>query len=148
MTTPIIEIHGDLPIEPSWLSTVTEAVLKHLDQNDKTAELHIQCLDTTSMQALNYQHRNKNMTTNILSFPYQHQQGALLFLGDIVLCPEVITIEAKQANISEYQHYTHLLVHGLLHLFGFDHESNEEAIFMEHKEIRILESLNQPNPYA
>lgn len=116
-------------------------------------EISVQMLDDKAMQSLNSQYRQKNSATNVLSFEsglpvlQQPDSSALLVLGDIVLCPEVINTEALDQGKSAQQHWAHMLVHGTLHLCGYDHVDPEEAAQMEALEIQILLNAGMSNPY-
>jgi probable rRNA maturation factor len=91
---------------------------------------------------LNYVYRKKNKATNVLSFPYG--KGS----GDVVLCHPVIAREARAQGKTLTAHYAHLVVHGLLHLRGYDHEKKRDAERMERREIRILRRLGFADPYT
>jgi len=130
-------------------------LLKHwaeqtLVYQNQSAELNIRVVDKKEMTALNSQYRQKNKPTNVVSFPCDmpvEAEEELVFLGDIVICADVVNEEAKAQNISEKSHWAHMVVHGTLHLLGYDHETDEDADIMEPEEGRILESLGFPNPY-
>jgi len=96
---------------------------------------------------LNHQYRGKQGATNILSFPFENDLDMDL-LGDLVLCAKVVIDEAAEQNKQENAHWAHLLVHGTLHLLGYDHQNETEAEQMESIECSILKELNVPNPYA
>ena len=99
---------------------------------------------------LNNQFRNINKPTNVLSFPSLTNSSSKfkeVFLGDIIFSVETILSEAKINNISIIDHLIHLFIHGLLHLLGYDHKTEDEARDMENLEINILEKLSIPNPY-
>jgi probable rRNA maturation factor len=101
---------------------------------------------------LNNQYRGREKATNVLSFPAQIPPGfssPLDYspLGDIVLCPPLIEQEAEQQGKTLPAHWAHLLIHGLLHLVGYDHDSDDDAESMEKLEIDALERLGFPNPY-
>ena len=99
---------------------------------------------------LNKQFRNINKPTNVLSFPSLTNYGSKfkeVFLGDIIFSIETILSEAKINNISIIDHLIHLFIHGLLHLLGYDHKTEDDARDMENLEITILEQLSIPNPY-
>ena len=99
---------------------------------------------------LNKQFRNINKPTNVLSFPSLTNPKTKfkeVFLGDIIFSIETILSEAKINNISIIDHLIHLFIHGLLHLLGYDHKTEDEARDMENLEITILEQLSIPNPY-
>ena len=92
---------------------------------------------------LNRSYRGKDYATNVLTFIY----GTKPLEGDVVICAPVVAREAKAQGKSVAAHHAHLLVHGLLHLQGFDHERRDEAARMENRERRILAKLGFPDPY-
>lgn len=95
---------------------------------------------------LNQQWRNKDYATNVLSFPYQQEP---MLHGDLVICPAVVLREAAEQNKPSEAHFAHLIVHGILHLQGFDHETSAaDAAIMETRERAILSLLNYPDPYC
>jgi probable rRNA maturation factor len=105
--------------------------------------------DDANVRSLNASYRGKDQPTNVLSFPAgSGPRDGVIPLGDIVLAVETIAREAQEQGISPAQHLQHLVVHGLLHLLGYDHETNEEAEQMESIEIAVLSSLGIPNPYT
>ena len=109
------------------------------------AVLTVRFVGEAEARALNANYRGKDYATNVLSFPYT--SGELL-TGDLVLCKAVVIREALDQRKSLDTHYAHLVVHGLLHLHGLDHErSAKDAKIMEAKEIEILASLEIPDPY-
>jgi probable rRNA maturation factor len=93
---------------------------------------------------LNREYRGRDYATNVLTFVY----GARPLAGDVVLCAPVVAREAAQQGKSVRDHYAHLVVHGLLHLQGMDHENGAEARAMERKERRLLAALGIADPYA
>ena len=100
------------------------------------------------IQQLNKQYRDKDKATNVLSFPMlSPEEVDVCLLGDIALCAAVINREAKQQSKAENAHWAHMVVHGMLHLQGFDHIDNQEAEEMEQLEIKILNQLGFDNPY-
>lgn len=110
--------------------------------------------DDAFLQQLNASYRSQNKPTNVLSFPQEElRKGTYLpseefvLLGDIVLSYPTIKAEALDQNKSFSHHLKHLIVHGFLHLLGFDHEEESDAQEMETLEVKILQSLNIPNPY-
>ncbi len=112
----------------------------------------IACLRVTTLaeiQQLNKQYRDIDKTTNVLSFPMQSpEEAGISLLGDIVLCAMVINSEAQQQAVVAHAHWAHMVVHGMLHLQGFDHVENEQAEEMERLEISILNQLGFENPYS
>ena len=103
-------------------------------------------------RVLNAQYRHKDYPTNVLSFPNTVKppfaEAAAGLLGDIAICWPVVEEEAQMQSKSTRAHATHLIVHGILHLLGFDHAEEEQASVMEAHEVRILSALEFPDPYA
>ncbi|SJN32888.1 rRNA maturation RNase YbeY [Psychrobacter sp. JB385] len=119
----------------------------------KTKALDIYITDEIEGQALNLEARNKDYATNILSYPSDLPLAIIelmptLPLGELIICHDVMVREAKAQNKAVEQHISHLLIHGILHLLGFDHELGQtEQDEMEKFEIAILAKLGLPNPY-
>lgn len=116
----------------------------------KQAELSIRIIDEKEMQALNFEYRKKHKATNVLSFPAHMPEGFALpvpLLGDIVICAPVIVAEAKAQGKTLEAHWVHMLLHGILHLLGFDHQTDKQAEVMEKKEVEILSQLGFSDPY-
>ena len=115
------------------------------------AELAIRFVDAEEGQTLNREYRGKDYATNVLTFAYN--EGAEIAddeptQADIVLCTDVLQREADEQKKTVEEHAAHLVVHGVLHAQGFDHESDEEAEEMEQLERDIMEALGYPDPYA
>jgi probable rRNA maturation factor len=110
-----------------------------------THEVAILLTGDAEMQALNLQWRGKDAATNVLSFPSGEEGG---HLGDVVLAYETVMREANQQNIAIADHTAHLVVHGVMHLLGSDHEKEDEALKMEALETRILATLGVADPYG
>ncbi len=106
-------------------------------------QICIRIIDAAESQSLNKQFRDKDKPTNVLSFPFEEEN----YLGDLALCHSVIQAEAAAQNKPLRAHYLHLVIHGLLHLLGFDHETDADAAEMEQIEIEMLAQLNISNPY-
>ena len=137
------ESSDDVP-EPALLQTwATAAYLKTIP-----AIASMRVTTEEEIQQLNKQYRDKDKATNVLSFPMQSPAEVdVSLLGDIALCAAVINQEAKQQSKTENAHWAHMVVHGMLHLQGFDHIKNEQAEEMEQLEIKILHQLGFDDPY-
>jgi len=112
------------------------------------AELAVRIVDEAEITALNRQYRGKDGATNVLSFPYEDMPGVVTEqLGDIVICAPVVTVEAVTQGKSLQAHWAHMVIHGVLHLLGYDHHRDAEAQAMEALETSLLASLGFPDPY-
>jgi probable rRNA maturation factor len=112
------------------------------------AELSVRIVDEAEGRELNLTWRNQDKSTNVLSFPYEALPGIdVPLLGDIVVCAPVVMAEAAAQNKTTSAHWAHLIIHGSLHLLGYDHIEPTDAEKMESLEIRCLAALNYPNPY-
>jgi probable rRNA maturation factor len=106
-------------------------------------------VDEDESRALNSQYRGKENATNVLSFPMQLPEYVTeRALGDVVICAPVVAREAEEQGKPVLAHWAHMVVHGMLHLQGYDHEAESEAAAMEALEVRILRELGFDNPYA
>ena len=115
---------------------------------DSNAIASVQILSAEEMQALNRDFSGKDKPTNVLSFPMQLPEHVEIdLLGDLALCAEIINTEAKQQNKSKDAHWAHMVVHGMLHLQGYDHINDDEAVEMETLETQILKKIGINNPY-
>jgi probable rRNA maturation factor len=133
------------------LKQAAEAVADHLcNPDDPRFTVAVMLADDAEMRRLNAQFRNKDKATNVLSFPsgQDEPEKGQVFLGDIAIGFETVTREAEQDEKSFRNHLSHLMVHGLLHLMGYDHLTPEEAEDMEALEVDILATIGIPNPYA
>ena len=142
--TPVIDIAIQAESWPDCVDLITRAVsavaaeLEH----PRAGELSLVLSDDDQVQILNRDYRQKDKPTNVLSFP---QSGPLL--GDIILARETVQSEATDKGVSFEAHLTHLVMHGWLHLQGFDHQTDETAAEMEAIEIAALAKLGIDNPY-
>ncbi|WP_375669246.1 rRNA maturation RNase YbeY [Bartonella sp. MR168JLCBS] len=137
------------------LYDITEKALKttmhHLSLENVVSEISLLFTDDKHMAQINAQWRNKNKSTNVLSFPALPLNAGDppgLMLGDIIIAQETVVLEAKKEGKSFQDHLTHMIVHGILHLLGYNHETNDEACQMEELEIEILLKLSRNDPYA
>lgn len=130
-----------------WVGRAIDAV-----DGNENAEVAVRIVDTTEMQALNHSFRDQDKSTNVLSFPAGRIEGlpdaAEMPLGDIVICADVVLAEASQQNKPVGDHWAHMVVHGTLHLLGFDHVDDADAEIMEDLERQILSGLGVADPYA
>ncbi len=124
-----------------WIDTA-------LADYDQDTEIVVRIVDEQESAELNEQYRHKSGPTNILSFPVDLPEGIELdLLGDLVICAPVLEKEALEQDKILEHHWAHIIVHGVLHLLGYDHIDDNEAELMENKEIAILSKLHINNPY-
>ena len=117
-------------------------------QGEDPSEVTIRIVGSDESQALNHQYRGKNKPTNVLSFPFEAPAGITVPLaGDLVICAPVVEVEAREQQKSIEAHWAHMVVHGMLHLQGYDHIEDEDAEAMEALEVRLLAKLGFGNPY-
>ena len=129
---------------------VLEATLHVLEFDDVDSELSLVFTDDANIRTINAKWRHIDKATNVLSFPafpIQPGQRPGPILGDIVIARETVQREAQEENKSFDDHLSHLIVHGLLHLTGYDHQNDDEAEQMEFLERKILASLGISDPY-
>jgi probable rRNA maturation factor len=112
------------------------------------AELTIRFVDAEEGRTLNREYRGKDYATNVLTFAYSEDEASEVTQADIILCSDVLQREAAEQKKTLEAHAAHLVVHGVLHAQGYDHEGDEEAAEMEQLEIEILASMGEPDPYA
>ncbi len=119
-----------------------------LETRKPDAEVHLRIIDEQEMQTLNREYRGKDKPTNVLAFPAELPAGVPLpLLGDIAICASVVSAEARAQQKPLPAHWAHMLVHGLLHLLGFDHQNDDDANAMEALETEILCTLDFAPPY-
>lgn len=109
----------------------------------KKTIITIRIVNANESKKLNNNFRKINSPTNVLSFLIDNKP----LIGDLILCHEIIKNEAKEQKKRLYDHYTHLIIHGCLHLLGYDHDIDSSASLMENKEIKILKKIGIKNPY-
>ena len=113
-----------------------------------TAEITVRLVDEAESADLNKRYRGKRGATNVLSFTYDLTPGKAGLAGDLVICAPVVQREAAQQDKRPRAHWAHMVVHGILHLRGYDHIHQTDAEIMEAFEIRALKRLGFPDPYA
>jgi probable rRNA maturation factor len=125
-----------------WVSAAID------NQRDST-ELSIRIVDTEEGRALNEQFRGSTGATNVLSFPFENESPEPLpLIGDIVICAPVVLKEASEQNKTLHAHWAHMIIHGVLHLLGYDHQNETDANLMESLETEIMQGLGFPPPYS
>jgi probable rRNA maturation factor len=144
----MIELQNDdgipgVPDEHRFQAWVEAALQADYDRLEQT----IRVVDRDEGLALNKRYRGKDAATNVLAFPYDGAELGYDCLGDLVLCAPVVAAEAAQQGKTEDAHFAHLVVHGMLHLQGFDHQRDAERDLMEALEVKILDRLGYTNPY-
>lgn len=130
----------------------TDAQLAHWAQlgyqGESAAEVTVRLVDEAESADLNLRYRGKDRPTNVLSFPFEAPAGIPVnLLGDLVICAAVVMAEAKDQQKSADAHWAHMVIHGMLHLQDYDHETPDDAGIMEALEIRLLSALGFSSPY-
>ncbi|AXY42065.1 rRNA maturation RNase YbeY [Halomonas alkalicola] len=135
-----------LPGQAELEAWVAAVLARH--EVDADSELTLRLVDAEESRALNRDYRGKDRPTNVLSFPFECPPGvALPLLGDLVICHPVVAAEASEQDKALRDHYAHMVVHGTLHLLGYDHLEDDEAEAMEQLEREILAELGIDDPY-
>jgi len=138
-------INDDLINEQVLIDTLQHVIT---DLGKGESELLIRIVDRDEIQTLNNTYRHKDKPTNVLSFPSDLPiEIDESILGDVVICTDVVLEEANEQKKTFDNHLTHMAVHGTLHLLGYDHIEENDAIKMEALEIKILEKMKIANPY-
>lgn len=163
-------IETDVSVEPLWPRADWQAVCgeavsaalntspyKALLKTQASVSISIAFADNAQVHKLNRDYRDKNKPTNILSFPMMeadvievaaNKNNGEVLLGDMILAYEICAAEAAEKGVPLSQHVTHLIIHGTLHLIGFDHIDDAEAEHMEALEVKALASMGLANPYS
>ncbi|WP_104202066.1 rRNA maturation RNase YbeY [Billgrantia saliphila] len=140
-------VADDLPSRTELVAWVAAVLARFPDETRH--EVTVRFVDVEEGQALNRDYRDRDRPTNVLSFPFDGPPGIELpLLGDLVLCHPVIEREAREQEKRLLDHYAHLVVHGTLHLLGYDHLDEAEAEVMEQLEREILMDFAIADPYA
>ncbi len=125
-----------------WLDSATQTLEEEL-------EVTVRLVDETESHQLNHDYRGKDKPTNVLSFPFEAPPGVEInLLGDLIICKQVVEREAKEQHKTLAAHWAHMVVHGTLHLLGYDHIEESEAVEMESLETKILQGMGFEDPYA
>ena len=158
LSVEIVYQSGDWKVIDNAEVAITKAVAVVSRANELSGDgnklVSVVLANDQQVQQLNLMHRKVNKPTNVLSFPFQAQnikddEGEdTIYLGDVVLALETIITESTAAGQVPVDHLQHLVVHGILHLFGYDHQTDLEAQRMETLEIKLFSELNIENPYA
>lgn len=136
-----------LPSEAELDRWIAAVLAQH--PGETRLELTVRFVEVEESQALNRDYRDRDRPTNVLSFPFESPPGLTLpLLGDLVICHDVVSREAREQDKSLAAHYAHMVVHGTLHLLGHDHIEEEEAERMEDLERIILSGFDISDPYA
>jgi probable rRNA maturation factor len=141
----------DVP-EPPELGAWAEAALAAVERPGVAITVRI--VDAEEGRALNRDFRGRDYATNVLSFPFPELPPEAMaelggpYIGDLAICAEVVTREAGEQGKPVDAHWAHLIVHGVLHLAGYDHQTDDEARRMETRECAILADLGFPDPYS
>lgn len=140
--------YSAMPSQENLENWVTNT-LSFIEINESTVELTIRFVNSEEIQSLNKTYRDKDKSTNVLSFPstFNPPDSNIYFMGDLIICLTVVEAEAIEQNKSFDDHLAHMTTHGVLHLLGYNHITEEEADEMESLEIEILEKLSITNPY-
>ena len=132
-----------VPAAAEFSRWVTAALRDSHEQLEQT----IRVVDEPQSRELNLRYRGRDSATNVLAFPADDEYLEYDCLGDLVLCAPLVALEAAQQGKADAAHWAHLVVHGMLHLQGFDHQSESQATEMEALEVEILDTLGYTNPY-
>jgi len=135
------------------IQTWANAVVQHAGIKSAAAQMTVRVVERNEITQLNEQYRQKTGSTNVLSFPFETMPGMPVELqeselGDVVVCAEVVETEALEQGKSLDAHWAHMIVHGTLHLLGYDHLQDSEAEEMESLETKVLAELGYANPYS
>lgn len=139
-----VENENGLPTEHDFQTWLDKTIIPFQPQ----AELTIRIVDEQESHQLNHDYRGKDKSTNVLSFPFEAPPGIELdLLGDLIVCRQVVEREAIEQNKPLMAHWAHMVVHGSLHLLGYDHIDDDEAEEMESLETEIMQSMGFNDPY-
>lgn len=142
---------ADVPAEAQflrWAQAAIDGADVEFDQ-DEPYELTIRIVDAAESQQLNRDYRGKDYPTNVLSFPFEAPPEVdVAILGDLAICADVVKKEAQEQRKDVVAHWAHMVIHGTLHLLGYDHIEDDEADQMEALEIKLLAGFGITDPYG
>ncbi|MGD8173378.1 rRNA maturation RNase YbeY [Vibrio sp. TRT 21S02] len=139
-----VEQEQGLPTEQDVQRWLTQTITQFQPQ----AEVTVRIVDEQESHQLNLDYRGKDKPTNVLSFPFEAPPGMELdLLGDLIICRQVVEREAKEQDKPVLAHWAHMVVHGSLHLLGYDHIEDDEAEEMESLETEIMQGMGFKDPY-
>ncbi|MBT8092729.1 MAG: rRNA maturation RNase YbeY [Gammaproteobacteria bacterium] len=154
---PVVDVQiacdaTDIPSAATMASWVRRALAAARSGTAAASEVSVRIVEADEMRALNRKYRQRDAPTNVLSFPSGDIDGlpadATRTLGDIVICADVVNDEAREQGKSRDAHWAHMLVHGSLHLLGYDHQAEAEAAKMEGLEKCLLAQHGLDDPYG
>ena len=141
------ETASELP-QQADIELWVETALALAGYDNTEAELTVRIVDPAEGRSLNHEFRSKDYATNVLSFPFEAPiEMPIPLLGDLVICAQVVEREADEQQKPLMHHWTHMVIHGTLHLLGYDHIEDDEAEQMERIETEALARLEIPDPY-
>ncbi|NOH81361.1 rRNA maturation RNase YbeY [Vibrio sp. RE86] len=139
-----VESEEGLPTEQDFQTWLDKTIIPF----QKDAELTVRLVDEQESHQLNHEYRGKDKPTNVLSFPFEAPPGMEInLLGDLIICRQVVEREAVEQNKPLMAHWAHMVVHGSLHLLGYDHIEDDEAEEMESLETEIMQDMGFEDPY-
>ncbi|USO00531.1 MAG: rRNA maturation RNase YbeY [Alphaproteobacteria bacterium] len=144
ITTSYIPEH----LQPASVYIVKKAISFSKYMYNQTVFLNINCINLKYMKFLNKKYKNKDKATNVLSFPADTipaNVSCTRILGDVFICTNFLRREVDKANFNS--HFLHMVLHGTLHLLGYDHETQQDAVIMQNIEKKVLFSFNLSDPY-
>ena len=148
---PVLGLDVQYAVDDDSLPTQREFecwVRAALEPTGDTLDMAIRVVDEQEGQQLNNRYRGIDRATNVLSFPFEAPPGIESdYMGDLVICAPVVQREAQQQHKPEKHHWAHMVVHGVLHLRGYDHQRDAQAVEMEKLEKKMLATLGVQDPY-
>ena len=138
--------HDPIPIDDATLTLWAKTTLQSLRP---AGEITIRIVNPEEITHLNHHYRQQNKATNVLAFPQDipaEVQMDCPLLGDVIICPAVLALEASESMLQA--HWAHIVIHGILHLLGYDHILPQDAHIMEEQEITLLAQFGYDNPYS